>query len=181
MNYISQLNAFYELLPSNPLSPKAICLYSTLLHINNKCLWKVRFTVANTYLVMLTGIDRRTLDRTRNELIQKKYIEYKKGSGSQAGEYVIIPLYVQYDTQNNLCAQNDIQYVTQNDTQSVPQLDYINKLNKTIYLNLIEKTRARYPLPRNSAEILAAQAYARSLDEWQLLTKEEQFRIIGLV
>lgn len=181
MNYISQLNAFYELLPSNPLSSKAICLYSVLLHINNKCLWKVRFTVANTYLVMLTGIDRRTLDRIRNELIQKKYIEYKKGSGSQAGEYRIIPLYVQNDTQNNLCVQNDIQFVTQNDTQSVTQLDHINKLNKTIYLSLIEKTHARYPLPRNSAEILAAQAYARSLDEWKLIPKEEQFRIISLV
>ena len=88
---------------------------------------------------------------------------------------------MQNDTQNSLYVQNDIQFVTQNDTQSVTQLDHINKLNKTIYLSLIEKTRAQYPLPRNSAEILAAQAYARSLDEWKLIPKEEQFRIISLV
>lgn len=120
MNYLKQLNAFFELLFTNPLSPKAICLYSTLLHINNKCLWKKRFKVANTMLMSITSIDRRTLDRVRNELIQKGYIEYKKGNGNQAGEYTII----------NLCVQYDTQYDIQCDTQSDIQCDHINKQNK---------------------------------------------------
>lgn len=121
MNYLKQLNAFFELLFTNPLSPKAICLYSTLLHINNKCLWKKRFKVANTTLMSITSIDRRTLDRVRNELVQKGYIEYKKGNGNQAGEYTII----------NLCVQYDTQYDIQCDTQSDIQDDHINKQNKT--------------------------------------------------
>lgn len=75
--------------------------------MNNKCNWIERFTVSNTMLCALTGIDRRTLDRVRNELIQKGYIEYKKGTGNQAGTYLI----VQFDTQNVI--QNDIQNGTQ--------------------------------------------------------------------
>ena len=107
MNYISQLNAFFDIKLSNPLSANAQCLYINLFYMNNKCNWIERFTVSNTMLCALTGIDRRTLDRVRNELIQKGYIEYKKGTGNQAGTYLI----VQFDTQNVI--QNDIQNGTQ--------------------------------------------------------------------
>ena len=188
MKYISQLNAFYELLPSNPLGPKAICLYSVLLHINNKCLWKARFTVANTYLVTLTGIDRRTLDRIRNELIQKNYIEYKKGKGNQAGEYRIIPLYAQNDTQNDLIVQNDTQkspcvhfdtqFVTQNDTQTVTQYDHINRQDKTIYSILLENARKNNPINYFGDKIKALK-WAKEQEDWNLLSPEEQLKFIN--
>ena len=188
MKYISQLNAFYELLPSNTLCPKAICLYSVLLNINNKCLWKARFTVANTYLVTLTGIDRRTLDRIRNELIQKKYIEYKKGKGNQAGEYRIIPLYVQNDTQNDLivqndtqkspCAQFDTQNGTQNDTQSVTQHDHINRQDNITYSNLLEKAREQNTINYFGDNIKAV-FWAKQQEDWNLLSSQEQLRFIN--
>lgn len=126
MNYVSQLNAFFDIKLSNPLSANAQCLYINLFYMNNKCSWIERFTVSNTMLCALTGIDRRTLDRVRNELIQKGYIEYKKGIGNQAGTYLI----VQFDTQD--VTQTVIQDVTQNGTQMSHKLSTLNKhkLNK---------------------------------------------------
>lgn len=122
MNYIKQLNAFYELLIVNPLSSSALCLYGALLHINNKCNWITEFTVANSTLQTFTSLSRVALDRARNELIQKGYIKYKKGSGNQAGKYLIVSFDTQIDTQND--TQTDTQDVTQSNTQS----ENINKL-----------------------------------------------------
>lgn len=116
MNYIKQLNAFYELLVVNPLSSSALCLYNTLLHINNKCNWTIEFTVANSTLQTFTSLSRMSLDRARNELIQKGYIKYKKGTGNQAGKYLIVCFDTQSDTQS--VTQTDTQNVTQGITQS---------------------------------------------------------------
>lgn len=127
MNYINQLNNFFEVKMVNPISPNAQCLYINLFFINNKCGWKERFTVSNTMISALTGIDRRTLDRVRNELIQKGYIEYKKGTGNQAGTYLI----VQFDTQTD--TQTDTQVGTQMSHNSAHNMSTLNKqkLNKT--------------------------------------------------
>ena len=176
MEYISQLNAFFDLLPSNPLTPKAICLYSTLLHIDNKSFWKERFTVANSRLVILTGIDRRTLDRVRNELIQKNYIKYKKGSGNQAGDYEIIKLYAQNDTQNNLSVQNDTQIVTQNDTQMSYSLSTLIDKYKDdpIYFNLIKTARKKFNISRFHGQ-LEARSWASKQPGWENFTNEQQW------
>lgn len=122
MNYISQLNAFFDIKLSNPLSANAQCLYINLFYMNNKCNWIERFTVSNTMLCALTGIDRRTLDRVRNELIQKGYIDYKKGTGNQAGTYLL----VQFDTQNDI--QGDIQNGTQMSRTVTHNMSTLNKL-----------------------------------------------------
>lgn len=175
MNYPKQMNAFYKLLSSNPLSANAQCLYNYLVYKNNELAWAEEFTISNMIVCGFTSLSRQALDRARNELVQKGYIKYKKGVSNQAGKYSIVCFVTQNDTQDNTHGN------TQDDTQSGHILSTLNNNNIIIYLNLIEKTRARYPLPRNSVEILAAQAYARSLDEWQLLTKDEQFRVIGLI
>ncbi len=125
MNYIKQLNAFYELLIVNPLSSSAVCLYGVLLHVNNKCNWITEFTVANLTLQTFTSLSRLALDRARNELVQKNYIKYKKGSGNQAGKYTIVNLIVRFDTQND--TESDTEDDTQNDTESDTQSEHINK------------------------------------------------------
>lgn len=155
MNYIEQLNSFYELQEQHPISIKAFCLYHHLLNINNKLFWKERFVLPNSRLVNLTRIDIRTFDRVRNELIQKGYIEYKKGKGNQAGEYKIVKLYMQNDRQNDLSVQNDMQItdICKNDIQNDRQFDIQNdrqsdNINKTenidIYFNLINKAREKF-------------------------------------
>lgn len=125
MNYIKQVNAFYKFLPNNPLSSNAQCLYSYLLNKNNELGWIKEFTVSNMIVCGFTNLSRQALDRARNELKQKGYIDYKKGYSNQAGTYVI----VSFDTQND--TQNDTQDNTQDDTQGGHTLCTLNKLNKT--------------------------------------------------
>lgn len=112
MNYIKQLNGFFDSLLVNPLSVTAQTLYVHLLDINNRCGWKERFTVANTVLQSRATLSRQQLDRARNELKQKGYIDYEKGSGNKAGIYLIVC----FDTQ--LVTQRDTQDGTHDDTQS---------------------------------------------------------------
>lgn len=125
MNYIKQLNAFYELLPNNPLSSNAQCLYSFLLNKNSSLGWIKEFTIANMIVCGFTGLSRQALDRARNELKQKGYIKYSKGSSNQAGRYLIVSFVTQDDTQGN--TQSD----TQDNTQGGHRVSTLNKLNKT--------------------------------------------------
>ncbi|EMT38145.1 hypothetical protein TthWC1_2388 [Thermoanaerobacter thermohydrosulfuricus WC1] len=93
MNYIKQLNAFYDWLQENRLSTSAFALYFALLMANNKCGWADWFQRTNQSLCGLMGIDEKTLIRARNELKQKGLIDFK--SGSKRGEitkYKIINL-----------------------------------------------------------------------------------------
>lgn len=121
MNYIKQVNAFYKFLPNNPLSSNAQCLYSYLLNKNNELGWIKEFTVSNMIVCGFTNLSRQALDRARNELKQKGYIDYKKGYSNQAGTYVIVSFVTQNDTQSD----------TQDDTQGGHTLCTLNKLNKT--------------------------------------------------
>lgn len=121
MNYIKQLNAFYKLLPNNPLSSNAQCLYSYLLNKNSELGWIKEFTTANMIVCGFTGLSRQALDRARNELKQKGYIKYSKGIGNQAGKYSIVI----FDTQDN--TQSD----TQEDIQNGYSVSTLNKQNKT--------------------------------------------------
>lgn len=112
MNYIKQVNTFYKLIQDNPLSSNAQCLYNYLLNKCSELGWKSEFSVSNLIVCGVTNLSRRTLDRTRNELVQKGYIKYRKGYSNQAGRYLI----VNFDTQND--TQSDTQNDTQNDTRS---------------------------------------------------------------
>lgn len=121
MNYIAQLNGFFDLKQCNPLSSNAQTLYINLFYIDNRCGWKPRFTVSNVTLQSLTGLSRQQLDRARNELVQKGYVEYRKGSGNQAGTYLLVCL----DTQT--ATQADTQSDTQTGTQTGHKLSTLNK------------------------------------------------------
>ena len=125
MNYLTQINAFYRLLPNNPLSSNAQCLYNYLLNKNNELGWVKEFTVSNMIVCGFTSLSRQALDRARNELKTKGYIDYKKGISNQAGKYLI----VSFDTQDN--TQNDTHGNTQDDTQGGHTVSTLNKLNKT--------------------------------------------------
>lgn len=117
MNYIKQVNTFYKLLPNNPLSSNAQCLYFYLLNKNNELGWIKEFTVSNMIICGFTSLSRQALDRARNELKLKGYIDYKKGTSNQAGKYLIVSFVTQDDTQS--------------DTQGGHKVSTLNKLNKT--------------------------------------------------
>jgi DnaD/phage-associated family protein len=91
MNYIKELNAFYDWLELNELSPSAINLWYALMHINNKAGWAETFTVAESVLCVKTGLTDRTLRKVRNELKQKGRIDFVSRKGGKAPIYKIIP------------------------------------------------------------------------------------------
>lgn len=150
MNYLQELNAFYDLDMANQLTPNAISLYFALLNIANKLYWKVDFTLSNLTLQSRSGIaDRKTLDRARNQLIQKNLIIYKPSSKvNQAGSYTIIGCVGQIGGKN--ATQNDTQdgtqSVPQDVPQSVPQDVPINKLNKTNKQNKTKINKINLPM-----------------------------------
>lgn len=92
MNYLKEINAFYDQLELNPLSSSAIALWHTLMHINNKAAWKEQFTVAVSVLCMKSGLREGTFKKARNELKQKGYIEFYSRRGNQSAIYKIVPL-----------------------------------------------------------------------------------------
>ncbi len=123
MNYITEINNFYDWLILNPIPPDAQALWHFLMQMNNRCAvniggkfyWRVDFKVPNTTVTSILAFSRQQLDRMRNELIQAGRIVYKKGKGSQAGTYRMIPFDANYVTQ--YVTQLDTQYDTQPDTQ----------------------------------------------------------------
>lgn len=98
MNYIKELNAFYDWLEINELSPSAINLWYALMHINNKAGWAETFTVAESVLCVKTGLTDRTLRKVRNELKQKGRIDFISRKGGRAPIYKVISF---LSTENN--------------------------------------------------------------------------------
>lgn len=151
MNYIKEINLFYDWLLYNPLPTGAIALWHALMSINNKAGWADEFTVANLVLQSLTGLSRQGLDKARNMLIQKGLIQYKKGTSNQAGKYKMIKFDSQKvgtvvdtteDKDNFECKKVGTGVDTvgaQQESQEGHSSSTLNKLNKT-KLNEINTT-----------------------------------------
>lgn len=56
MNYIIELNAFYQKLAYEPLSGSAVALWNTLMHFNNRCGWLKQFSVSVGMLELTQGL-----------------------------------------------------------------------------------------------------------------------------
>lgn len=79
IEYKRQLEEFYSTLDYKPLSANAISIYLILLQIACKTDWLNEFKVANTILMSkIKGLNISALQRARNELINNKFIKYKK-------------------------------------------------------------------------------------------------------
>ena len=109
MNYIKELNAFYDWLETNSLSTSAIALWHALMHINNKAGWAEEFGVAASVLCIKTGLADRTIRSARNELKQKGRIEWNTRRGNQSAIYKMIPLIDNLPaiSAGNKCQQDD--------------------------------------------------------------------------
>ena len=156
MNYIKQLNAFYELAEINPLSTGQIALWNALMFRNNKCAWAEWFTTPNSILCELTGLSTQGMIKARNALIQRNLIEMKKGKRSvQAPKYKIIKLY-----------KSVTDSVTDSVTESVTLNKHKQKLKqKNIYIveikeiidYLNEKAGTRYkPSSKKTKDLISA-------------------------
>lgn len=92
MNYIRELNAFYDWLETNGLSLSAFALWHVLMHIANKAAWTDEFAVAVSVLCAKTGLSPRAVYEARNELRIKGRLEWRSRKGNQSAVYRLIPL-----------------------------------------------------------------------------------------
>lgn len=140
MNYIAEVNGFYNWIMLNELPSDAQALWHLLMNMNSRCAvkidgawyWTVEFTVSNSKLISILAFSRQQLDRMRNILIQTGRIVYKKGRGSKSGTYKMIPFDVsetevqlgdppQWVWINKFVSNNITQTLTQLDTQTDTQ------------------------------------------------------------
>lgn len=142
MNYIREINAFYDLVQVKQLSTGQIALWHALMHINNKCSWAEWFTVPNLTLELISGLSRKGIYNARNTLKQHGLIDFKS-NGTKATSYKIIPLTnntqasTQNSTQDKITIQNITQDTTQGTTQDTTQDSAtLNKLNETKLNNI---------------------------------------------
>src|SRR5690625_4018750 len=91
MNYIQEINAFYARVETKPLSGSAVCLWQTLMHVNNRAHWVDEFTVAASVLCGKSGLASSTFKRARTELKEKGYIQVTS-RGTKAPIYQVVSL-----------------------------------------------------------------------------------------
>lgn len=125
MNYIAQLKGFRKARLIKPLSANSICLYFILLEYVNEINFLPWFTAANSTLTGLSRLSDSALKRARNELMQKGFIQYRKGVGSQSGSYHIVDLCANFDPQTDLQSDRQMGY------KLTDNVDTLYKLNKT--------------------------------------------------
>lgn len=92
MNYITEINAFYDTIERKPLSASAVTLWHALMHINNKANWADTFTVAAIVLQFKTGLSASSFKRARTELSDKGYITHEPRSRNQSPIYQMMRL-----------------------------------------------------------------------------------------
>lgn len=92
MNYINEINAFYQRQETNPVSAHAMNLWHTLLHVNYGSGWKKQFTVMVAVLCSKGNLSINKFKRARRELQDKGYITYQsqQGKENQSAIYEII-------------------------------------------------------------------------------------------
>ena len=93
MQYISQLNGFWNWRRLNEITHAQADLYFAILNCGNACGWKTEFNVPNSTIIGMCQISTSELAKHRNSLIQKGLIRYKNGKKGTAGIYTIVPLY----------------------------------------------------------------------------------------
>lgn len=97
MNYLLQINAFYDRLELNPLNSSEIALWHALMSINNKAAWSNTFTVASSVLCRRSGIKDTSKSsnfyKARNALTQQGFITWESRKGNQSAKYSITKLY----------------------------------------------------------------------------------------
>ncbi|GAE36644.1 DnaD domain-containing protein [Halalkalibacter akibai] len=96
MNYIREINAFYDQQETNPLSSTAIAVWYALMHIRNKAGWPIDFSVAASVVCLKAGVKERNFYNSRNELKQKGYLTFESRKGNQAAVYRLLSLSAPY-------------------------------------------------------------------------------------
>lgn len=146
MNYIREINAFYDLVQVKQLSTGQIALWHALMHINNKCSWAEWFTVPNLTLELISGLSRKGIYNARNTLKQHGLIDFKS-NGTKATSYKIFSLInntqvsTQVSTQISTQKNNTLLNITQDSTHDTTQVTTQDTTQDSATLNKLNKTK----------------------------------------
>lgn len=123
MNYLRQINGFWNWRKLNTLSHSQMDLYFAILDCANTAMWRETFGVPNSTLMNLCQLSKSQLSKDRNKLTQLNLIGYVPGKKGKTGTYKIVPL---YDTFRD----------TDSATDSPPKSDTVHgNINKNININ----------------------------------------------
>lgn len=90
MNYLKQINAFWNWRLLNKISHAEADLYMGILNMFNSFRHPSSLTIPNSTLVNLCGFsDASQLTKVRNKLLQAGLIKYQKGKNGKAGIYAL--------------------------------------------------------------------------------------------
>ena len=140
MNYIAQINAFWDSATTNPLSTGQVSLYFALLHVCNRSNWTEWFAAPNKVLSVLTGLSRSGILKARNELKQRGLIDFQEKATKATKYKVTMANSKQVSTQ--IGVQDGTQIGVQDGTQISDTL-YKHKQNEKSSTDVLpEKTDA---------------------------------------
>ncbi|MBS5117685.1 MAG: hypothetical protein KHZ10_07350 [Clostridium sp.] len=140
MNYIAQINAFWDSATTNPLSTGQVSLYFALLHVCNRSNWTEWFAAPNQVLSVLTGLSRSGILKARNELKQRGLIDFQEKATKATKYKVTMANSKQVSTQ--IGVQDGMQIGVQDGTQISDTL-YKHKQNEKSSTDVLpEKTDA---------------------------------------
>ena len=140
MNYIAQINAFWDSATTNPLSTGQVSLYFALLHVCNRSNWTEWFVAPNQVLSVLTGLSRSGILKARNELKQRGLIDFQEKATKATKYKVTMANSKQVSTQ--IGVQDGTQIGVQDGTQISDTL-YKHKQNEKSSTDVLpEKTDA---------------------------------------
>lgn len=132
VNYIQEINSFYDYQVENPLTCSEQALWHKLMSYCNSFNWKSDFSLTNSRLVEDLKISRQQLDRARNTLVQNGLITYKKGNGNQCGTYHLNSLSVKFVTQSG---HSMLHSAVTKRSQSGHSMLPLDKLNVNVNVN----------------------------------------------
>jgi len=92
MDYIRQMSAFIDRSAAVSLSASSYALYLQLFGVNNKRRWAEWFEASNAHLETVTGLTSKTIQKARQELINKGFISVQFGDRRIPTQYHIIRL-----------------------------------------------------------------------------------------
>nr|DAK40385.1 MAG TPA: Replication initiation and membrane attachment [Caudoviricetes sp.] len=92
MDYIRQMGGFIGRSAAVSLSASSYALYLQLFGINNKRRWAEWFEASNAHLETVTGLTSKTIQKARQELIEKGFISVRFGDRRIPTKYHIVCL-----------------------------------------------------------------------------------------
>ena len=134
LNYLSEINAFWDWLDTNSMSPSAIALWFVLMQTANRAGWPRNFIIKRSTLESKMGCGKSAIYAARNLLRQKKRIDFKERKGSQSTVFRIIPFAAEKQTQILSTEEFVSENPTQTETQPKTQM-------QTLPYNIINKTK----------------------------------------